>query len=624
MIRQKMNLSILLVEDEEPARATIFRMLSKRVSIVYEASNGKEGYELYKKYKPDIVLTDINMPIMTGIEMIRAIKDEGYIPFFVVMSAHSESKYLLEAISLKVNDYLTKPISIERLSTILENVDETLSTKRQLEENNVLLNQYKKAVDKSAIISKTDINGVITYVNDRFCFVSGYTKDELIGLNHNIVRHPEMSNSVFSEMWETILSKKIWKGVIKNRTKEGNYTYLDTTIVPFLAKDGSISEFMSIRYDITDLVENEQMILKQKYLFELILESQNSLIAYCDDQGTILKKNSRFEEFFQLVDNVYEVFNIDDFILENKNKTTYVREGEKFHFLVDCKQIAFGDKDNVVVSFYDVTKEEELLSEIEAMNKDLQEKINLEIANSRQKDIILQQQSSQASMGEMVGAIAHQWRQPLNSINIEALNIQTEVDLEGDPENIKKYAKNIIKLSKNMSKVITDFMEFSRPNPDMEEFSLKEAIENVRVVLEVQVHRGNVKFIDEIDDTIFLLHHKNYLQQVVMNIVNNAIQAFKPEINDRFVKISSLKDDNTVLIIINDNAGGVPQEILDKMFEPYFTTKPKGIGTGLGLSICKTIVEKSLEGQLLAKNTDVGLEMTIVIPLKIKDETSHD
>jgi len=123
-----------------------------------------------------------------------------------------------------------------------------------------LLNEYKKAVDVSAIVTKTNLQGIITYVNDEFSRVSGYSREEAIGQPHNIVRHPKVRKSLFENLWKTILSKKIWKGVIKNRTKKGETYYVKSFIVPILDYKGNIKEFMAIRHNVTDLILQEKRI----------------------------------------------------------------------------------------------------------------------------------------------------------------------------------------------------------------------------------------------------------------------------------------------------------------------------------------------------------------------------
>ncbi|RXK11451.1 hypothetical protein CP965_13840, partial [Halarcobacter mediterraneus] len=123
-------------------------------------------------------------------------------------------------------------------------------------ENTVkLLNQYKKAVDFSAIVSKTDKYGFITYVNEEFIKISKYSEKELIGKKHNIIRHEDMPNKLFEDLWKTILAKKIWKGQIKNKAKDGSSYYVLTTIVPILNVEDEIEEFLAIRLDVSSIVE---------------------------------------------------------------------------------------------------------------------------------------------------------------------------------------------------------------------------------------------------------------------------------------------------------------------------------------------------------------------------------
>lgn len=130
--------------------------------------------------------------------------------------------------------------------------------------------EYKKAIDESSIVSKTDKNGLITFVNKKFCEISGYEEDELIGKSHNIVRHPSMTKEFFAQMWETILDKKIFKGVIANKRKDGSIYYVDTTIIPILDENKDIVEFISIRHNITKIYEQKKLI-EEQFIDELTL-----------------------------------------------------------------------------------------------------------------------------------------------------------------------------------------------------------------------------------------------------------------------------------------------------------------------------------------------------------------
>jgi len=152
------------------------------------------------------------------------------------------------------------------------------SMSQQLTENISFLDGYKMAIDETSIVSKTDLKGYITYVNLLFCQCSGYTKEELIGQPHNIVRHPDMPQSAFREMWGRIQQKKIWKGVIKNRKKSGDYYIVDATVLPILDAHHNIIEYVAVRHDITELVKNREELAKHKVDFITSLPNKNRLL----------------------------------------------------------------------------------------------------------------------------------------------------------------------------------------------------------------------------------------------------------------------------------------------------------------------------------------------------------
>jgi PAS domain S-box-containing protein len=152
----------------------------------------------------------------------------------------------------------------------------TMSDK--LSENISFLDSYKKAIDNSSIVSKTDLKGIITYANDMFCEVSGYSREELIGRSHNIVRHPDMPESTFEGMWKTIQNKKPWKSILKNRKKNGQYYIVDATILPILDSKNEIIEYVAVRHDITELEKSKEEIKKQKIDLLTGLPNRNQLL----------------------------------------------------------------------------------------------------------------------------------------------------------------------------------------------------------------------------------------------------------------------------------------------------------------------------------------------------------
>jgi len=156
----------------------------------------------------------------------------------------------------------------------------------ELTKNISFLDGYKTAIDSSSIVSKTDLKGVITYANPMFCDISGYTLDELIGSPHNIIRHPDVPKESFENMWKTIRSKKVWKGIVKNRKKNGGYYIVNATVLPILDNKGEIREYVAVRHDITELEDNREEIQKQRVDLLTGLPNRNQLV---EDLKTAIK-----------------------------------------------------------------------------------------------------------------------------------------------------------------------------------------------------------------------------------------------------------------------------------------------------------------------------------------------
>ncbi len=255
--------TVLFVEDEPEIRKTFSSILAKHCKRVISAADGKEGVALFKSEVPDLVVTDLRLPKMDGFAMIKAIKESHPHTPFVVISAFSDAHDFTEAIRLKVHHYLIKPIDVEEMLEVLEAAASGVVRQREIDNLQQLLGQYKDAVDAGSIVSKTDSRGVITYANDAFCRVSGYSEEELLGRPHNIVRHPDMPASAFKEMWDTIRDKRIWKGIVKNLRKDGGSYWVDATIIPIQDADGRIVEYIGVRHDITELEEYRQILEEQ-------------------------------------------------------------------------------------------------------------------------------------------------------------------------------------------------------------------------------------------------------------------------------------------------------------------------------------------------------------------------
>ena len=405
-------------------------------------------------------------------------------------------------------------------------------------------NTYQEAIENSNIVSKTDINGIITFVNDEFCKISGYSYDELIGQNHNIVRHPDIPTSNFENLWNTILSKKSYKATVKNLTKDKKTVYLNTTITPILDDNENIIEFIAIRYDVTVEVElKKRLEQKEKELEEL-----------------------------------------------NQNLEIKVKEQTK---------------------------------QLKELNKTLEQRVIEEIRKNEEKQKLLFWQSRMASLGQMLANIAHQWRQPLTELNLTLFNMK-KASLNHNEKKIEDFYKQSQNLISSMSITIEDFTNFFNPLKQKRNFEIKNAIIKSLTILKKMIEQQDIKIKVDVPIKYKVLGVSNELSQVIINLIQNAKDAFiQNNIQNKEIFITLKEEQSSnkkyALLEIKDNAGGIKDENIEKIFEPYFTTKHKSQGTGLGLFMSKMIVEKSLEGEISHKNLDNGSVFTITIYLNEKE-----
>ncbi len=244
------------------------------------------------------------------------------------------------------------------------------------------------------------------------------------------------------------------------------------------------------------------------------------------------------------------------------------------------------------------------------INKDLKLKIKEEVNKNQEKDRLLFQQSKMASMGEMIGNIAHQWRQPISIISMWANNIIMDIDMEEvENESLRKYAININDQTKHLSQTIDDFRNFFSPNKNKEKFALKSSIDKTMSLLSASFKTHEIEVIKNIED-VEIVSLENELMQAILNIIKNAkdVLVALPKDSRKLIFIDIYKRDSKVVIEIKDNAGGVPLDIIEKIFEPYFTTKHKSQGTGIGLYMTESIISKHLDGELLVENCEYEYE----------------
>ncbi len=364
--------------------------------------------------------------------------------------------------------------------------------------------ELTKLVDENVIVSVTDKKGIITDVSRAFEKISGYTREELIGKPHNVIRHPDMPKEFFCRMWEEIKSDKRWEGEIKNRRKDGSCYWVSAVISPIYDKYGRKIGYSAVRQDISD---------KKRY---------------------------------------------------------------------------------------------------EKLSETLEKKVKEELERNKEQQAMMLHQSRLAQMGEMISMIAHQWRQPLSVISSVCAIMEAKSKRGAlTEEEVDNYLGRIRMQTRYLSDTIEDFRNFFKPDKAKTQTTYEEIVAEALRIVETSLHSRGITIEREFKNQCVLFTYANEIKQVLLNLIKNAEDALMENGVD-YPYISIMVDGYT--LVVKDNAGGIPEEYIDRIFEPYFSTKSSKDGTGLGLYMSKTIVEEHCGGRLEVRNDEKGAVFTIVLP----------
>ena len=271
-------------------------------------------------------------------------------------------------------------------------------------------------------------------------------------------------------------------------------------------------------------------------------------------------------------------------------------------------------------------KVEEKTHALQELNNNLEQTIKERVTEIKQKDKKLLEQSKMVALGEMIGNISHQWRQPLSAISTSASGLRLKQDMGTlQSEDIQEFSSAIVQNANYLSQVIEDFKNYIKGDKHQELFLIHEPIEKAINIVDSSLRNHNLKIIKEIDSSIAIYNVQNELVQALVNIFTNTKDAYvlnQFDEDHRYIFITAQKKGNMAHISIKDNAQGVDKKIMHKIFEPYFTTKDKSQGTGLGLYMTYQIITQSLKGSIEVRNVSFtynqiackGVEFIIELP----------
>lgn len=253
--------------------------------------------------------------------------------------------------------------------------------------------------------------------------------------------------------------------------------------------------------------------------------------------------------------------------------------------------------------------------ELDQLNRDLEQKINAEVKKSKENQKRYEQQAKMAAMGEMMDAVAHQWKQPLNALSMMGDILVSDYESgELTLELLKEMREDMQVQIDHMVTTLSEFRNFFRPKEKNETFGIKRSTQSVTLLVKDEFLKNNIEVIIKPEHEILIFGNENEFKHLVLNIINNAKDAFNERnIEKRKILIDFTKDQHNTYLEIADNAGGIPQDVIKDIFKPEVTTKPEGQGTGIGLYMSTQIAQK-LGGVLNVKNSEDGAIFQLKIP----------
>jgi len=515
------------------------------------------------------------------------------------------------------------------------------------------------------IVWATRPDGWNIYFNQQWVDYTGLTMEESYGHGWNTPFHPDDKQRAWDAWQRATQFNERYSLECRLRRADGVYRWWLVRGEPMRGANGEILKWFGTCTDIEELKRAEVELLKSNYLLEQrvaertteLSESENqfrvltqnlqSAVALINENGEFTIVNRAFLRIFELDDcstikNVndcdwghWQVFDENGSLLDVdqhpvrkaaltskpvRDMLVAVKAPENPNLkwlLVSAEPIldAQNHIHRIICTYHDITDRKRDEEAMKRMNDELEERVAQRTAELRERDQMLLLQSRQAAMGEMIGNIAHQWRQPLNTLGLSIQQLELYYELgEFTEEILTNSVGSSMDLIEYMSKTIDDFRNYFKPDKEKVEFKVREAVENTLTLIADSFRNKHIVVEVAANGDPVIYGYRNEFAQVLLNILNNAADVLSErESSEPKVTITFGAEGDHSFVTIADNGGGIPEEIMNKVFDPYFTTKGPQQGTGVGLYMSKTIIEKNMGGKLSVQNMAEGAEFRIEV-----------
>jgi len=438
---------------------------------------------------------------------------------------------------------------------------------------------------------------------------------DLIHPDDKINSRQEFTNNIYG-------NTEFYESIYRLKHKDGRWVWILDRGKTIYDSDGKAIRMIGTHTDISKIKELEEDLKRQKNLFELFMKNIPAYVSIKDKSAKLTYANPLTKQLLDdmnMRDKELEEY-LDE---ESVNKIKYLDEQTYIHG--KCEDIINistpdGNKHYRIIKF--IIENSDNKKQIASLAFDITKDYENQQKLMNQQEVMIAQ-SRHAALGEMISMIAHQWRQPISIIAMEANNMLVDIALDSLDNKVSElYANNILYQTQELSNTIDDFRNFFKPVKIREHVKLKDIFDDVVSIIGKSFESNKIDMALKIDDSIELYTFTRELMQVLINILKNSKESLIEHNKENpAVKVLTEEKDNMINIEICDNGPGIDKKIIDKIFEPYFSTKDQN-GTGLGLYMSKTIIEDHLKGSLDVKNIENGVCFYISVP-SIKPEEKN-